>query len=663
MLGSGLVSVRQVIPGRLCGRAIAGPALVATIFWLLVSGAGQARGEDYGARVRVLDNVFSPEVVRVEPGANVEWANDGRTVHDVRADDGSWRSPILQPGETVERTFTEPGVYAFFCSFHGSPGAGMIGTVLVGDVELPGASSGVGPGREPVPAGFAPTVRVPQDAPSIQAAVDQVEPGGMVLIDRGVYEESVRVTTPFVTIRGVDRNETILDGGTTLANGIHVIEADGVAVENLTARHYVLNGFYWAGVFGYRGSYLTATGNGDYGIYAFGSRYGRFEHSYANGSPDSGFYIGGCHPCDAVVTDVLSEGNALGFSGTNAGGNLLIVNSEFRGNLSGIVPNTLDSEPEAPQRDALIAGNHVHDNAALDVPTNPLQYPSFGNGIIVNGGIDNRVTGNLVEDQPAYGIVLLPSPDRSFWPTSGNQVTDNVVRRSGVADLGLSAPSAGGDCFAGNLAPTSSPPAIELLFPCEGFRPFPGGGGSMAPAVVAGARFLQALDGEVPTADWRRAPPPPPLPSMADPVGAPPQPAIPGELVPGRVTIRTTEELLRAAEDDPGPTVRQEVTLMGTPLAASGLSLLVGLYGYVLPFVLYAAWVAIALWDLIRRDDVPMSHRTRWMLVVLVVPFVGPLLYFGFGRSPIPRQLRLMLTAGGAAVYLLFLLAGVLLGG
>ena len=42
-----------------------------------------------------------------------------------------------------------------------------------------------------------------------------------------------------------------------------------------------------------------------------------------------------------------------------------------------------------------------------------------------------------------------------------------------------------------------------------------------------------------------------------------------------------------------------------------------------------------------------MPHRTRWMLVVLVVPFIGPLLYFGFGRSPIPRQLRLVLTVGG----------------
>jgi len=42
----------------------------------------------------------------------------------------------------------------------------------------------------------------------------------------------------------------------------------------------------------------------------------------------SGFYIGRCDPCHALVTDVLAERNAVGFSGTNASGDLAIVNSE-----------------------------------------------------------------------------------------------------------------------------------------------------------------------------------------------------------------------------------------------------------------------------------------------------------------------------------------------
>jgi hypothetical protein len=83
----------------------------------------------------------------------------------------------------------------------------------------------------------------------------------------------------------------------------------------------------------------------------------------------------------------------------------------------------------------------------------------------------------------------------------------------------------------------------------------------------------------------------------------------------------------------------------------------------VLPGFLYAAWVTIALWDLIRQESVPIPFRARWMAVVILVPFIGPLLYFGFGKSPIPSQLRLMLTAGGAlACLLISVLAAVLAG-
>jgi plastocyanin len=353
--------------------------------------------------VGMVDNVFSPRIVRIPVGGEVEWTNDGRSLHNVTADDGAFASDNLEPGESFTHTFDEAGAFPFFCSLHGTAGAGMAGVILVGDAPLPGAASDVGPGREQPPSLPGVTIRVPKDAPTIQEAVDAADPGGLVLVSPGVYREAVVVTTPFLTIRGLDRNRTILDGGLRLDNGIQVIEADGVAIENLTARHYVLNGFLWSDVFGYRGSYLTAYDDGDYGLFAYGSEFGQFDHSYASGHPDSGFYIGQCRPCHAVVTNVLAEDNALGFSGTNAGGDLFVVNSEWRDNMSGIVPNTLDSEELAPQRGMVIAGNWVHDNNNAQAPAKDLQYPSLGIGIIVNGGRDDLVTQNLVEDHVNFG--------------------------------------------------------------------------------------------------------------------------------------------------------------------------------------------------------------------------------------------------------------------
>ena len=60
-------------------------------------------------------------------------------------------------------------------------------------------------------------------------------------------------------------------------------------------------------------------------MFAYDSQYGQFDHSYASGHPDAGFYVGQCFPCHAVITEVLAENNALGFSGTNAGGDLFVV--------------------------------------------------------------------------------------------------------------------------------------------------------------------------------------------------------------------------------------------------------------------------------------------------------------------------------------------------
>ena len=533
----------------------------------------------------------------------------------------------------------------------------VAGVVLVGDAALPGGPADVGPGRETPPSLPGPTIRVPQDAPTIQAGVDSAEPGGLVLISPGVYREAVVVTTPFLTIRGTDRNEVVLDGGFELDNGISVLEADGVAVENLTARGYLLNGFLWTSVFGYRASYVTAYNNGDYGVFAFDSVYGQFDHSYASGHPDSGFYIGQCDPCHAVVTDVMAEDNALGFSGTNAGGELFVINSEWRNNMSGIVPNTLDSELLPPQRGMVIAGNWVYDNNNADAPAKPLQYPSLGIGIIVNGGRDNLVTQNLVEGHENFGIALLPSPDRNVWLTEGNEVRDNLVRDSGDADLAMAAPAAGGDCFGGNDFSTSLPAAIEWRSGC-GSPLARMAGGNLGVVIGPLARYLAARSGDLEVGDWRSRPAPPAQEDMPGAEQAPPNPAIAEVAVPQPFRIRDARALEAPASSD----VSKEVTVLGLPLSAGLAGVLIGLYAYVLPLILYSAWISIALWDLVRQDAVPNRVRVGWMAAVLIVPLLGPIAYYAFGRSPIQRSLRVMLVAGGLAIYVMLAAIGVLLG-
>jgi plastocyanin len=614
-------------------------------------------GRDEGDYVTVFarDDFFQPELIRVPlrievpVGATVEWRNVGRNPHNVAASDGSFESEILDRGEEYSHTYDTPGIYPFWCTLHGTKdGSGMAGTVVVGDVPLTaegGTGTGVGPGREPVPLEPGRVIRVPADQPTIQAGVDAARPADLVLVAPGVYPESVLVVTPYVTIRGEDRNATILDGELKKANGIHVAEADGVVIENMTARHYLLNGFYWTGVNGYRGSYLTAYANGDYGIYAFRSVWGRFEHSYASGSPDSGFYIGECYPCHAVIDDVIAVGNALGYSGTNAGGDLWVINSEWAYNGAGIVPNTLDSEGLAPQHEATFAGNAVHDNGTTSVPTKRLQTPTFGTGILIAGGRGNVVEGNVVDDSAIYGIAIVPNLDENLWLTRNNVIRNNIVRRSGQADLALGGPSVRGDCFEGNTYETSLPTAAEVFAGCSVRA---GGGGDLAPTLTLLARFVASLGGSFEPGDWQGAPVPPAQPQMPDAATAPAVLAVPEAAVPGRHEVRSLEATLAATSSS--GTVRREFTIMGIPLGPLGSTLL-GLYAYVLPLALYAAWISIALWDLIRRE---LSDRRRigWMAIVLALPVFGPLAYFGLGGSTIPSAVRWFLVAGGIGIYI-----------
>jgi plastocyanin len=619
-----------------------------------------ARADDVEAHVEAQDDFFQQEFVRIGVGGTVTWQNTGRNPHDVRTDDGLSRSPRLEPGDSFAITFDEVGAFRYYCSFHGGAGGiGMSGIVVVGDATVPGSAGGVGPGREQPPQGTGPEIRVPEDQPTIQKAVDAAEPGSLILVSPGVYHEAVLVTKPFLTIRGRNRNTVVLDGDFRMANGIHVVEADGVAVENMTARHYLANGFYWSSVFGYRGSYLTAYNDGDYGIYAFDSRYGQFDHSYASGHPDSGYYIGQCQPCDAVITNVLAENNALGYSGTNAGGNLRIVNSEWRDNMAGIVPNTLDSEKLAPQRNALIAGNWVHDNNNETAPAKFDEYAAFGIGIVVAGGRNDTVVNNRVEDHRTFGIAVLPNLDQRLWTTEDVVVKDNSVHRSGRADLALGAPAGEHVCFEGNDFDTSLPPGIEVLYGC-GNKLGAIGGGDLAPTIGSLLRFIQGDTGNYPHGDWRDQPPPPPQPQMPFAADAPPNPAIAGDNVPQRVVIRNAATM---SFPDDGNDVKQEVTIMGIPIATSWWGFLIGVYGYVLPLILVAAWVTIALWDLLRQEQVPQGRKLIWMAVILLIPFLGPIIYFAFGRSPIPAPVRVMLTAGAFGIYLIFAVIGALAAG
>ena len=290
----------------------------------------------------------------------------------------------------------------------------------------------------------------------------------------------VLVETPNLHLRGMDRNKVIIDGDLSTApsscsaspkyqdlgvkgsggkaygrNGIVVYKANGVSVDNLTVCNCLAgsgdsgNGVWWnggagtgkVGMKGYEGSYLTATSTyfggektaATYGIFSSNTAGpASWDQIYASNYNDSGAYVGAClQVCGIVINHAWFEYSALGYSGTNSGGSIVIKNSQFDNNKDGFDTNTqIGGDPPAPQNGACPNGavspiththscwvfmnNYVHDNNNPNVPASGSAASGpTGTGMTVSGGTNDTVMNNRFANNGAWGILFIPYPDSS----------------------------------------------------------------------------------------------------------------------------------------------------------------------------------------------------------------------------------------------------------
>jgi hypothetical protein len=325
---------------------------------------------------------------------------------------------------------------------------------------------------------------------SIQAAVDAAHPGDWILIGPGDYHErgdytthkptdeagaGVLITTPNIHLRGLDRNGVVVDGtkpnsprcssaagdqdlgpvgpdGPLGRNGIEVFKASGVTIENLTACNFLngageggnqiwFNGGDGSGTIGlgrFAGNWLSATSTfyggsdapaGTYGLFASNSNGpGVFDHTYASNMNDASYYVGACPDCNTVITHAHAENSALGYSGTNSGGHLVIENSEWDGNNTGISTNSQNNDDAPSPQVGLCPGsdttsctvfrsNNIHDNNNPNVPSaGSASLGPPGTGIVVSGGRFDTISGNRITHNGSWGVLLVPFPDATENP-------------------------------------------------------------------------------------------------------------------------------------------------------------------------------------------------------------------------------------------------------
>ena len=306
----------------------------------------------------------------------------------------------------------------------------------------------------------------------------------------GVY-----ITKPHLTIRGMSRNKVVVDGtkpGSSRCsraasaqdygpknskkqsmgrNGVEIWKATDVSVENMTVCNFMDgvgndgNEIWWNGgddtgkVGGhgaFYGAYLTATSTffskestaAQYGIFssnwAGGGARAEWDHTYASNFNDSGYYIGACRQvCGQIVNHAWAEYNALGYSGSNSGGSLVIENSEFDNNTDGFDTNSQNGDNPPPQIGSCPNGgtspitktsscwvfihNYVHDNNNPNVPSaGTASEGPVGTGVSISGGRFDTVMDNLFVNNGAWGIILVPFPDAGPPCTGGNMVSSQL---------------------------------------------------------------------------------------------------------------------------------------------------------------------------------------------------------------------------------------------
>jgi hypothetical protein len=368
-------------------------------------------------------------------------------------------------------------------------------------------------------------IRVPEDIATPRAAIDAAQPGDVILLAAGSYDGGLIVPPEKhdITIRGADEARVVFDGKGFSLTAIE-INADDVTLENLSAHDFDGNGFYWEKVAGFTGRYLRVWNVNLYGIYATQSKGGVVEHSLVSGAADAGFYIGECQPCDTTVRNVEARLSAIGYSGTNTGAGMQLLDSTWDRNGTGIMPNSYEDQAlEPPESGSQIAGNIVRDSGTVPVPAHTPLAGFIGMGIGIAGGNDNMITGNSISGSASYGIALFPTlqPSRTVIAPKGNQVKGNMVAGSAKADLAVSTGVGTGNCFADNRFTTSLPATIEDVQPCNG------GTGSVQGDASVGRELaipvpdaLDRLAAAGARPDYRTMPSPEALPGSPDPLPA-----------------------------------------------------------------------------------------------------------------------------------------------
>ena len=278
---------------------------------------------------------------------------------------------------------------------------------------------------------------------TIQAAVDEAQPGDTIKVPGGTYRENVLVTKDDITITGpagaiLDGTGLSGDTGIEVSSGDQAVRINGFTLKGLTIRNFSENGIMLVAVDNFEITNGHFVDNAEYGIYPVFSAHGHVAMVDASGSNDTGIYIGQSE--DVLIEKNHASNNTIGIEVENSS-NVTVRNNKSTGNSLGVVAVILPGLQVKATSDVTIDNNVVKKNNRPNTITDPEDILSIvpgGVGILSVAADNVAITSNKVTNNNTAGIavVALPAEVAALDPAidpipEGVQVRSNKAQHNG----------------------------------------------------------------------------------------------------------------------------------------------------------------------------------------------------------------------------------------
>jgi cytochrome c peroxidase len=314
---------------------------------------------------------------------------------------------------------------------------------------------------------FVPGERNPQTitveaGESIQRAVDQALPGDVILVEPGIYYESVYIDTPNITVRGIIADETErawtegtytrpwLDGENTRSDGFNTT-GDNFILEGFGMRGYIGNAVLTTGAQNvvFRDLIIYGTYSGDvqtiYGLYPVECTGVLIENTIVTGIADAAIYVGQSRG-PIIVRDNEVYGNVTGIEIENST-HAEVYHNYAHDNTGGILVFLLPNNPSKVGYGTRVYENVIdnnnHENFGAEGSTVSMVPP--GTGIMIMTADNTEVFNNEITNNQTAGVALtslyiLYDKDTVFdlGPLpENNYIHDNTWSNNGYAPKGM----------------------------------------------------------------------------------------------------------------------------------------------------------------------------------------------------------------------------------